>query len=220
MERGEAGEVVVNKRVALRIRTRAGGSTPYERAEMVAMRLNAHLMDGEDPADIRGGRQRGYAGVFWGENMVFMVDREQAELNRTTPYALARTWADQLRSAFGVRNTVSTEAKVPPKEEPVKKKTAKEQPTGSRGVQWKPEETYEDKIVPVISVGRGIRGGAARVNGPRSKVKQVQAVAQIEADFKDFLEIEIYVPVSTTRLKDDLGRVQGVGVTGLGDYRF
>jgi hypothetical protein len=201
----EMGEVLVNGIVAIRVRTTAGGTPPYRRAEIVAYRLNAMMADGANPADIRAARLRGYATVMLENTVLITVDREHADLNRTTPFDLAQVWAMELRNAFGVEDTA------PP-----------EQGEGSesKGVTWKPAEPYKDKIVPILSLGRGKRVGAARVNGPQSKVRDVNAVAQLETDFKDFVEIEVYVPVSTEDFDKDLGRVQGVGVTGVGDYRF
>lgn len=201
----EVGELLVNGIVALRIRTAAGGTSAYQRAEMVAYRLNAMMADGASPADIRAGRIRGYAAVMLEDTMLLTVDRAHAGLNKTTPYDLAQIWATELRHAYGVEDTAPY---------------AEDEGSGSKGVVWTPEEPYDDKVVPVLSFGRGKRIGAARVNGPSSKVRDVNAVAQIEADFKDFIEIEVYVPVSTEDLDKDLGRVQGVGVTAMGDYRF
>ena len=62
--------------------------------------------------------------------------------------------------------------------------------------------------------------GVARVNGPRSKVKLVQAVAQIETHFKDFVEIDVYLPISTNVPGEKLDIVKGAAVTGLGDIEL
>ena len=86
--------------------------------------------------------------------------------------------------------------------------------------EWVPEEPYEDKYVPILSILRGVRVGVARVNGPRSKVAMTQAVGQLELKFRDVLDIEVYIPISTKEPGKTLARVQSVGVTGLGDLKL
>ncbi len=76
-----------------------------------------------------------------------------------------------------------------------------------------------DKIVPILSVGRGIQIGAAQVRGPANRVREVQAVAELEAKFKDFIVLAIYVPISTKEPGKKLSRVQGVGVYALAAYK-
>jgi hypothetical protein len=77
-----------------------------------------------------------------------------------------------------------------------------------------------DKIVPLVSVGRGIEIGAAQVRGPADRVHEVQAVAELEAKFKDFLVLAIYVPISTRIPGEHLSRVQGVGVYALAGVKL
>jgi hypothetical protein len=77
-----------------------------------------------------------------------------------------------------------------------------------------------DKIVPILSVGRGIEIGAAQVRGPADRVHEVQAVAELEAKFKDFLVLAIYVPISTKIPGEHLSRVQGVGVYALAGVKL
>jgi hypothetical protein len=90
------------------------------------------------------------------------------------------------------------------------------QPAGAEHL-WRPAEPYEDKYVPIISLLEGTRLGVARINGPRSRVALTQAVAQFSIRFMDFLNIDIYVPISTREPGKRLARVPDVGVTGLGD---
>lgn len=84
---------------------------------------------------------------------------------------------------------------------------------------WTPPEPYDQKNVPIVSIGEGIRVGMAQVKGPRSRVAQVKAVALVETSFKRALEIEIYVPISTSVPGKSLARVQGVGVVGVAMYQ-
>jgi hypothetical protein len=86
--------------------------------------------------------------------------------------------------------------------------------------QWQPPEQYDQKYVPIISLLQGTRIGVARVNGPHSRVTLTQAVAQFSIVFGDYVDIDIYVPVSTRETGLPVSRVQGVGVTGVGDLRL
>lgn len=92
--------------------------------------------------------------------------------------------------------------------------------TSSIGPRWRPSERYEDKYVPIISLADGTRLGVARVNGPRSRVAFTDAVIRFSIKFMDVMDIDVYVPVSTRRPSERLIRVQGVGVTGLGDIKL
>lgn len=77
------------------------------------------------------------------------------------------------------------------------------------------------KTVPILSVGRG-RGaiGAAQVMGPRSKVDEVKAVAQIEGEFLGEFRIKAMIPVSSKDVVKDIRRVEGVGVSGILDLKL
>ena len=82
------------------------------------------------------------------------------------------------------------------------------------------------KVVPIFTfeAGRGVSSGAAvgaaQVGGDADKVKEVQAVYAIDTtiDKGKRLEIQIFVP---SRKIDPLklDRVNGVGVTGIIDYK-
>jgi hypothetical protein len=80
-------------------------------------------------------------------------------------------------------------------------------------------DSSANKIVPILSVGEGIQVGVAQVRGPASRVKKVQAVAELDTHFKDVLQIEIYVPISTKVPGKKLARVQGVGVFATAAYK-
>ncbi len=77
------------------------------------------------------------------------------------------------------------------------------------------------KIVPIISIGGGSYAGAAQVSGPASRVKLVQAVAQLETSFsgKTF-RIKALVPVASKNTINNIKRVSGVGVSAVIDVRL
>ncbi|MCD6359850.1 MAG: hypothetical protein J7M38_03230 [Armatimonadetes bacterium] len=197
----EVGEVLVNNEVVMRLRATMGGMSPGQRAEVVAGRLLAWVNDPEayDLSVIEF--EDGTASISAGETSIVNVGPGDAEPIDSTPLDLANDWRNNIYIAMG--------------EEPRPAET-----TAETSGEWTPSEPYRDKIVPVVSLLRGVRVGAARVNGPASRVRNVEAVAQLETDFRDVLEIDVYVPITTRSPGKSLDRVQGVGVTALGDLKL
>jgi hypothetical protein len=74
------------------------------------------------------------------------------------------------------------------------------------------------KVVPILSVGRGVFIGAAQVVGVPESVRIVQAVAQIETRFGE-VSGTLMVPVSTRKPASEkqLKGVSGVGVSAVID---
>jgi hypothetical protein len=85
-----------------------------------------------------------------------------------------------------------------------------------RGIKW--EGTT--KVVPIISIGKGTYIGAAQVVGPPDRVSTVQAVGQLEASISR-LGGRWLIPVSTkSPTATGLQQVQGVGISGLIDFKI
>lgn len=202
----EVADVLINEVTVIKIRRGRGGRTAYQDASAIAERLRARVDEGYGPRDITAEHREGQAVVVAGEHVIATVDEYHADINNSTPIGLANTWADNIAGALsdaGVESTIEP----PP-------------PTGPEALHddaWY-EENYRDKWVPILSIPDGIRIGAARVNGASSDVRRVVAVAQLETPWEDFLEIDIYVPISTKTPGQFLDRVQGVGVTALADF--
>ncbi len=191
----EVGELLVNDEVVLRLYASTRELTPYERAVVVAERLKVHMAP-RDEMTIA-------AGLRSGSNTVLIND---AVLVTPLPDDLpegmslregAEMWTDWLAEALAL--------------EPAPREVAEP---------WQPTEPYDDKIVPILSLGSGQRIGGARVNGPESAVRQVQAVVQIEARMLRYFQVQVYVPISTKVPGRTLDRVQGVAVTAVGDLRL
>jgi len=199
----EVGVITVNDREVLRLTTTLAGLSPLERANIVARRVNTAVAGGIAPADIQAKQMNGMWSVTAANKVLVTADPEEARRGGTTPAAQARTWADSLSKSLEKQHVSSDQA-------------------GSQhaATVWKPEEPYDDKWVPIVSALEGLKLGVARVNGPRSKVKLVQAVAQIETHFKDFVEIDVYLPISTNVPGEKLDIVKGAAVTGLGDIEL
>jgi hypothetical protein len=81
-------------------------------------------------------------------------------------------------------------------------------------------ESFDTKVVPILSAGSGAYAGAVQVAGPRSAVQKVQAVAQIEGKFGPLgMRLRALIPIATKSVSD-IRRVPGVGVSGLLDVKL
>ena len=73
------------------------------------------------------------------------------------------------------------------------------------------------KVVPIVSLGNGLRVGAAQVGGTtRASVEQTQAVAQLDLTFQR-IGIRVLIPIDSLNPIQQFRRVQGVGVTAIID---
>jgi hypothetical protein len=219
----EEGEVLIGESVVIRVRTAAGGYSAAERADLMARRLGELLAHGAGPADVTTGRLRGEAVVLVHRELVATADRFHADVNGTTPDQLAGMWARNIRRALREEpRTPDAGARLQPDERgrvPVEDRAPDEN-------RWRPEERVpieermDNKIVPILSGGNGLRIGAARVSGPAREVGQVKAVAQLEDEYKDIARVRIWVPVSSEDVVRDIRRVDRVSVTGFADVRL
>ncbi|HEY3397443.1 MAG TPA: hypothetical protein VGM19_07230 [Armatimonadota bacterium] len=218
----EQGSVQLGSTKLLQIQTTASGLTGYERALIVAKRLNDSLSAGLRPDQVRSATVSGMPVVMAGNISLITVTSMEADRQHQTTQQLANSWAATIAGSLG-----GAAAPAPTTNTPVT--PASTDTTGPAAVPatvtaadtWTPPEPYKDKLVPILSVLSGVEIGVARINGPSSKVDQTQGVAQLELKFKDALNINVYVPISTkTPSGAKLDRVQGVGVTGVADYRL
>ncbi len=198
----QEGEVLVDGKVSLRIRSSAGGYSAPARAEQVAARLNEAVEHGATWKSLKIGRTGGEVAVLAGNDLVVTADDFHARANGTTRYGLAQIWyANLVRS-------LQTIPGAPPVQQ------ASMTSAASPAVDW---SEGGKKLVPILSVGTpGLRVGAAQVVGPKTQVEQVKAVAQIDLSFKDRFRIRAYVPVSSLSL-DKIRRVQGCSVWAVGE---
>ncbi len=191
----EIGEVLINESVALALSATSPEYTPYERAVVVAERLKLQVKPRENMTITTGLRD--------GVHVVLVNDAAiVTPLPDDLPEGItldegARLWASDLAAALEI-SLVQPDLPEP----------------------WEVDEPYTDKIVPILSVGKGKRIGGARVNGPTSRVNQTQAVVQLEAKMLKWFRVQIYVPVSTKVPGKSFDRVQGVAVTAVGDLKL
>lgn len=202
------GEVLIGDEVVMRL-AGDGRLTGPQRAAMVAERIAGALRDGSRSSDFRATRAGGDSSVRAGSVRIVSATRADAALAGASGYATVQRWAGNINATVAGKHLADRAVG----------SSAGDDGYDSAGV-WHPREAYDNKWVPIISLGKGIRLGAARVEGPKSRLSHVQAVAQLETTFRDLVNIEIYVPISTTIPGKTLDRVQGCSVTGLGDFKL
>lgn len=195
------GEVVLDNQVPLRIRYSAGGLSPTERATIIARRLSD--MGELRPSDINVARVGPYWAVTARGELLATADPAHALANNTTTYGLALAWRNQLRSAVSQATGIPTP------------------PVGAG-----PEDdavgfvNTAQKVVPILSVGSGLRVGAALVAGSSIQVGKVNAVAQVEGQFGDRVRVRALVPIDTENIIGSLRRVPGTAVIAVADIRL
>lgn len=88
--------------------------------------------------------------------------------------------------------------------------------------QRKASTTQATKVVPILSIGDGGYLGAVQVTGPAKLVKKVQAVAQLEGNFRAIggVRLRALVPVSTKTPQRGISRIEGVGVSAIIDFKL
>lgn len=104
----QVGELLIDDQVALRIRTSAGGLTPFQRAQVVANRINQLMGDTLQPEDITMGVINGQQVVMADSQVIVTADAQHARLNNTTPAALSTLWARQIANAVSGRPLTET----------------------------------------------------------------------------------------------------------------
>lgn len=197
----QVGVVVVGNNIPLRIRYSAGDLNPRERADIVAQRLSR--IDNLRPSDITIGRVEGYWGVLVRGNLLITADASHARANRMTTRGLATAWGNQLRSA------ISEETGIPV-------------PSNSVPIGRGPGEIVNtaQKVVPILSVGSGLRVGVALVGGSSEQVDKVKAVAQLEGEFADRVRARVLVPIYTENIVSNIRRVPGTAVIGVANIKL
>jgi hypothetical protein len=126
-------ELIIAGRAVMRLRSRAGGLTPLERAYSLRQRLGPILtlpnLSAEDVTVVQN-KPGQTASIYVRERLLVTVDRNLAQANNTSIEGLAATWARNLRNALPQVNVtvrMSDDLPVPlPKVTPAsKQKSAK-----------------------------------------------------------------------------------------------
>ncbi len=94
---GGGAEVQINDRAAVRFKASNGQLTPAQRATITAERLRALVSAGFDPRTLGAKGSNQQARVYAGQNLICVVTTADARAARTTPLALAGSWAANIR---------------------------------------------------------------------------------------------------------------------------
>jgi len=210
----QVGLLLIDGQEVLQVLTTAGGYAPPVRARMLATRLSRQIEAGLLPSEVIAGSLYGLQVVQAREQLLISIEKAEADSHGRSPSVLAGEWARAISGALAAHYA-------PP--EPQQQLAAGGTGAGTdaeAGTADVDRVDYTDKWVPILSVLDGTRIGMARIAGPSDRVGLVQAVAQVEARWQKFIELNVYVPISTRVPGSTLDRVQGVGVTGLADLKL
>lgn len=103
----QVGEVLVGDQIVVRIRTSAGGFSPYQRAQEVAQRIQG-VTATSMPSTIVMRRVNGQYAVVADGTLLVTAGPAEAQLNGMTTAGLANFWALRISSALGVRSGDAT----------------------------------------------------------------------------------------------------------------
>jgi hypothetical protein len=217
----DRGQVSINGAPVFTLQVESGGLSAYERAMIAANRLNKAFVAGSKPDDFGGQVIQGTECVVAGNDLIVTVDDGDAAPLGKDKAQVAEDWAAAIRTKMrDVLGEPQPGAETPaPAEAPPATGEQPQPAAAGGGGDILPPEEQGQKIVPIISVGQGLQIGAAMVKGPKRLTERVQAVAELEGKFKDFVQLEIYVPISTRTPGKSLDRVQGVGVYAVAAYK-
>lgn len=205
---GSVGVLLIDGKEVVRILAKSGSFGPARRAEILAQRLRKLIAEGLQPSEVVAGSLRSLTIVKGRDQMLIGIEPTEAEKHGKLPSAVAKQWAGAISGALT--------AHYAPRQE-----IAGATPPEAGGTASEADyEKYEDRWVPIVSILEGTKLGVARVTGPSDRVGLVQAVAQLETHWNNFLELDLYIPISTQVPGTVLDRVQGCGVTGLGDINI
>ncbi len=218
-----SGEVVLRKKVALRLLAGSGSMGPVERADLVASRLNR--LDAEKSlkaSEIRVTTQAGAQTLVARGTNILSVTTEDARIAGRSQQAVADDWMDGILDALGgsadSRNDESLRGR---DRDEVKVAANQNDRRGNDRDRDSQDDYYPElkkKLVPIITLGSSLNVGIAQVQGAENDVDRCKAVAQLETDYKDVARIKILVPIQSEGLVKNIDRVPGVSVSALADY--
>lgn len=212
----QVGLLLIDGREVLQVRTTAGGYAPPVRARMLATRLSRQIEAGLLPSEVIAGSLYGLQVVQAREQLLISIEKSEADSHGRSASELAGEWARAISGALAAHYAPAA---------PQEQLSATGAATGAEtdteaGTADVDRVEYTDKWVPIVSILEGTRIGMARIAGPSEQVSLVQAVAQLETHWQKFIELDLYIPISTKVPGTTIDRVQGVGVTGLGDFKL
>ncbi len=191
----QVGELLVDGNLVATLYTLTPDLTGFGRAEIASDRLNALFESEFAVGDIQTLQQNGIWVLAIGDQSIATATVVDAEAYGTSAQDLARSWRENLVTIL------FPDARIYEEEE-------------------EDYDTWENKIVPLLALGSGLRLGAVQVTGPKARIDECKAVVQLEGKFLDGkFRARALVPVGETDFKD-IDRIPKVGVTGLVDVKL
>ena len=92
--------MIIGNILAFRFSTTLDGKSPLQRAQLVAEKLNRLIPQGLTPDEIKIGTLSDRPMILARDEILLVIDEDQARANATSPTALARLWADKLKTAL------------------------------------------------------------------------------------------------------------------------
>lgn len=94
---GEGATLTINSRPAVRFKTNNGLLAPLDRAAVTAQRLSDLVANGLDARILSVKATKRQARIYASDTMICVATAADAKANRTTPGALANSWAANMR---------------------------------------------------------------------------------------------------------------------------
>lgn len=90
--------IQINDRTAVLLITSNGALAPADRARLAASRLQALIAAGADRKKIKAKAiSQGRADIMWGQTLVLIVTKSEADAHASSVFSLATTWAGNIR---------------------------------------------------------------------------------------------------------------------------
>lgn len=100
LEGRESGAVKIGDMIVLRITTPYNGRHQFQRAEVVAEKLNRLLGQGLKPDEVKSGNLSGTRVILARDEILLPIDAELARKNGRNPADLAVLWIGRIRDAL------------------------------------------------------------------------------------------------------------------------
>jgi hypothetical protein len=211
----QQGRLLWGHKEVLVIMAKAAGLTGYERASIVAQRLNQALQAGVTPAQVSVVKVADMLALQAGRTVLLTVTSDEAAAHHLTPAALAAAWAQAIRQALTPPPPPPSPKPVAPPVPPAPETPAMAPPPMPvTPAATPPTVPYADQVVPLLGAD-GTKFGVAQVSGPSAAVAQVKAVVLLTAGYEQTWPVALYVPLSTDAPSAPLARVPGVGITAI-----
>lgn len=188
------GELMVDGDLIATVSTLTPDLTGFARAGIATTRLKSAFESDFTVGDIQTLEQNGIWVLWVGDKSIVSATSVDAQAAGMSTRDLAHSWRNNLVTTLF--------------------------PGSSLEVDEEDYDTWEDKIVPLVALGSGLRLGGVQVTGPKDRIAECKAVIQLEGRLLDGkFRAKAMVPVGKTDYKN-FDRIPKVGVTALVDIKL